>query len=500
MRESSNRSFSPAWRERRHYLFSVLLTAILSLAVQSGAPLDRTLCHDCFWQFQTPALKKEVIASYRAMKCRDDFCRAEVSFLLGNVTNDSKLLRDAVSLYANATAHESDPRRKLLLEMILGVTGARSGVSEKAHLTTAAQLAMQQGRPTAAALLSDMVANTPPRFGDAPIRTKLVVPPGAKFFILGESTIRVPQGARVAVQLERTYRDWLSHQFDFDFRDGSLGTDYVLNYHEGARLRDIITLAHARTVPVVGTIVARKGNKWFGPDETGVFRYEILDDKIEYPTTKRRGDYALITDTHGISALVEQSAAGNVDLVLGCGDNPGKMQAAFHLAESGINVYFPCDRQVAMLLGYDAPGVLLGTAPVHVEKGDVVIGDQPVKFKIGEKIVVTDIKADSVARYYDSGARYFRTLSQSVPLQIFPVYVGVKEDAKAVAEAKRVGADVLGIRVRYQEDYVPVRAWLAESPNHRVVLFHSAPYEPGNRLFSEFPAQVTFGDPHPRFE
>ena len=476
------------------------MLALLTLAMQRGAPLDRSLCHDCFWQFQTPALKKEIVASYHAMKCHDDLCRGEVAFLLGNVTGDAKLLRDAVTSYASASAHESDPRRKLLLEMILGATGARSGVDEKTHLAKASQLAAQQGRATASALLRDMAADTPPRFGDAPIRTKLVVPPGAKYFILGESTIRLPQGAKVAVQLERTYRDWLSHQFDFDFRDASLGTEHVLDYHEGARLRDIITLAHAKTIPVVGTIVAKKGEHWYGPDETGVFRYQILDDKIEYPTTKRRGDYALITDTHGISALVEQSVAAKADLVIGCGDNPGKMQAAFHLAEKGINVYFPCDRQVSMLLGYDAPGVLLGSAPVHVENGTVVIGDHPVRFKIGEKIVVTDIKVDSVARYYDSGARYFRALSQSVPLQIFPVYVGVKEDGKAVDEARRVGADVLGIRVRYQEDYVPVHAWLAESPTHRVVLFHSAPYEPGNRLFAEFPGQVTFGDPHPRFE
>ncbi len=479
---------------------ALLVVALLAIAAESGVPLDRVICHDCFWQFQTPALKKEIVESYRTMKCRDDLCRGEVSFLLGNVTGDANALRNAVTAYATASAAERDPRRALLLEMILGTAGARAGIDEKTHLAKAAQLAAQQGRPAASSLLRDMAANTPPRFGDAPIRAKLVVPAGAKYFILGASAVRLPQGARVAVQLERTYRDWLSHQFDFDFRDASLGVDHVLDYHEGARLRDIITLAHAKPIPIVGTIVAKKGEKWFGPDETGVFRYQILDDKIEYPTTKRRGDYALITDTHGISALVEQSVAAKPDLVIGCGDNPGKMQAAFHLAEKGINVYFPCDRQVAMLLGYDAPGVLLGSAPVHVEKGTVVIGDQPVRFRIGEKIVVTDIKADSVARYYDSGARYFRALSEFVPLQIFPVYVGVKEDAKAVAEAKRVGADVLGIRVRYQEDYVPVRAWLAESPNHRVVLFHSAPYAPGNRLFTEFPSQVTFGDPHPRFE
>jgi hypothetical protein len=50
-----------------------------------------------------------------------------------------------------------------------------------------------------------------------------------------------------------------------------------------------------------------------------------------------------------------------------------------------------------------------------------------------------------------------------------------------------------------EADYVPVRTWLAESPQHRAVLFHSAAYPPGERVFAEFPKQTTFGDPRPVF-
>lgn len=478
----------------------LILVSLLTLTLQSSAPLDRSLCHECFWTFQSPKLKKEVTSVYKDYNCGDDFCRGEVWFLLGTVTGDDRVVRNAIASYRAAEQREVNPRRKLLLEMILGMAGGRAGVDERAHLASAAKLASEQGRQATSELLLRMRdGSATPQFGDAPIRKKLVVPPGSRFFVLGESTIRLRRGQRVAVQIERTYRDWLSHHLSFDFRDSSLGLERVLDYHEGARLRDIIRLANVRPLPIAGTIIARRGEKWYGPDDRGVFRFEVLNDKVWYPTTKRRGDFALVTDTHGISSLVDQSVAEKADLVIGCGDNPGKMQAAYYLAQKGINVYFPCDRQVAMVLGHDAPGVLLGSAPVHVVNGETVIGNQPVRFQFGEKVVVTDIKSDSVARYYDSGARYFRALSTYIPLQIQSVYVGDKEAGKAIVEANRIGATVVGIRVRYEEDYVPVKQWLATSPKHRVVLFHSAPYPAGNRLFAEFPKQVTFGDPRPRF-
>jgi hypothetical protein len=50
-----------------------------------------------------------------------------------------------------------------------------------------------------------------------------------------------------------------------------------------------------------------------------------------------------------------------------------------------------------------------------------------------------------------------------------------------------------------EDDYVAVRDWLASSREHRAVLFHSAPYPDGVRLYDEFPRQTTFGDTRPRF-
>lgn len=488
-------------RHRAGAAVALALASALLLAAHSGPAPDRSLCYDCFWTLQPASLKKEITSVYRGYACADDFCRGEVAFLLGNVTGDDALLRKSVASYRRALQLEKDEGRKLLLNMILGMAGGQGEVEEKPFLGAAADLARARNRPATATLFEAMRDGTArPLFGDAPIRTNLTMPAGTREIVLGESVIRVRRGETVAVQMERTYRDWLSHQLRFDFKPASLGMDRVLDYHEGARLRDLIRLASVKPIAVTGTLLATKGGKWYAPDEKGVFRFEVLEDKVLYATTKRRGDLALMTDTHGVSSLVDQSVAAGAGLVIGCGDNPGKAQAAYHLAARGIDVYMPCDRSISLLLGHDAPGVILGTAPVHEVNGETVIGGQPVRFRVGETIVVTDVERDSVARYYDAPARYFRALAAVIPLDVRAVMVSEpKQTAKAVNEAKRAGATAIGVRVRHEEDYQAVRAWLSASESNRAVLFHSAPYPPGNRLFGEFPKQVTFGDPRPRF-
>ena len=76
---------------------------------------------------------------------------------------------------------------------------------------------------------------------------------------------------------------------------------------------------------------------------------------------------------------------------------------------------------------------------------------------------------------------------------------GPDQSDRLTARADALGAEAIALRVETEGDYAPVRAWLARSPRNRVVLFHSAPYPPGNRLFEEFPGQTTFGDPRPEF-
>jgi len=45
-----------------------------------------------------------------------------------------------------------------------------------------------------------------------------------------------------------------------------------------------------------------------------------------------------------------------------------------------------------------------------------------------------------------------------------------------------------------------VYEWLREDGSRRAVLFHTAAYPEGYKLFFEFPRQTSFGDVHPVFE
>jgi hypothetical protein len=63
-----------------------------------------------------------------------------------------------------------------------------------------------------------------------------------------------------------------------------------------------------------------------------------------------------------------------------------------------------------------------------------------------------------------------------------------------VDEARRKGAGIIGIRVWGKREHDAVAKWLSEDPKRRAVLFHTAVYPEGYRLFFEFPAQTSFGD------
>jgi len=479
-----------------------LIPLLFLLAAMPAFAEDRAaVCYSCFWKHQPPEVKAKLIDVYSKWKCANFFCRGEVSYLLGNITENESLIKDSVAFYAFALQQEKDPARRLMLNMILGMIGNQAGLNRTPYLKEAVKLAREANLPGNAAALEQVASGSfKPQFGDVTIKRKLEVPPNAKAFILGESELRIEKGSRIAVQMERTFRDWLMKAINFDFRKSSENPDHVVDYHEGARLREIMTHLQVTVLPVTGTLLAFRDDHWFAPDETGTFRFNVLDDKVWYPTTKQNGELALMTDTHGISSLVAQAIGSDADLVIGCGDSPGKAYAAYYLATKGVNVYFPCDRFVGVLLGYDAPGVLLGSAPIHKEPGAVVIGRQPVRFEIGEKIVFTDVKEESKLRYNDAPARYFRALSEYVKLDLHPVYIDALGQAgRATAEAERIGATAIAVRAPYPADYEAMKKWLLASPTHRAILFHSAPYPHGYRLLQEFPKQVTFGDPHPRF-
>src|SRR5439155_13943290 len=168
--------------------------------------------------------------------------------------------------------------------------------------------------------------------------------------------------------------------------------------------------------------------------EKGVFRFKVLLDKVQYPTTHASGNFGWITDTHGLSAVVSQAINYRSQLVVGCGDYEGKVKAAYYLAQLGVNVVFPGDRFEYMLIGYKGEGVLMGTAPVKRVDGVPVIGHQPVSFSLGELIVAEDTTQRYPTQYYDAAARYFRQLGKFVRLNVKYVLVDDENQLVKVLE------------------------------------------------------------------
>jgi hypothetical protein len=467
-------------------------------------PAPNPVCRPCFWDHQPEALKTELIANYRDRRFDDPLLEAERRLLLATVTEDRAAVCEARAAFARLRHRKTtkEPARALFVAETLAFTAASCGANPASAFREAAGRAAAASRYFKARVYSELARGTfTPRFGEAAIRRSRDVPKEPGGFVLGASRIVVGPRTRVGAQVERTVRDWLSLQLAWDGTDRPVAKDALLTWHEGARLRDLLDAADIDVLPLTGALAVRRGGRWLAADGDGVFRFEVLEDKVQYPTTLAYGDVALLVDTHGISSLVEPARREGVSLVVGCGDSEDKMKAAFDLARRGVDVWFPCDRFVGDLLEYDAPGVLIGSAPVRREGDHAVIGDRPVRFETGETFVVEDFRGTGPLRYYDAAARYFRALSALTPLRVEYVPVeGPGQSSRVISRAEELQASAIGVRVETPDDAAPVRAWLAASPRHRAVLFHTAPYPAGYALFDEFPKQTTFGDPRPRFD
>lgn len=320
--------------------------------------------------------------------------------------------------------------------------------------------------------------------------------------IIGKSAIRVKKNAKIKTQVDRVTRDWLQ-AFNIKGSPWVFSEKTVRTSHEGEKLRELIDTTGAKVFPVWGTRVKRFGDHWLAPDAEGVYRFEISEDKVEhFPTTILIDDQtAIINDTHGISAIAWDSL--DADLVVGCGDHPGKMNAAYYLAERGVNVYVPTDRFLGALIGIHTKGTIIGSAPIRKTAEGAIIGNQPIVIDVNEQIVISNTDGQYPLQYYDTPYRYFKELEGYVGKSINIIPVAVAEYGKAnvvVDEARKVGAKIIGIRVKSENEHDAVSSWLKEDRSHRAILFHTAVYPEGYRLFFEFPQQTSFGDIHIEFE
>lgn len=462
-------------------------------------PLE-PVCNECFWSHQPEGFREELIEVYRDRTYPDPLVDAQRRLIVARVSNDRDAVCEARSTFA--LARETDPGRGLIAAETAAFLARTCGVDVATAFEVAADAAAAAGdRIKAKAYRAIARGRFRPRFASQEIGRSLDVPSGVTAFVLGESAIRVADGAEVVVQAERTVRDWISYQIDDAFGAAPPERDRIITWHEGARLRDLMAAADVRPIPVRGVLVARRDGRWMAGDERGIFRFEVLEDKIQYPTTLVDGEVGLFLDSHGVSSIQGTASRRHAPLAIACGDHPAKMQAAFRIAERGGSVWFPCDRFVGEVLGYRARGVLLGSAPVRSDPaGGAIIGDRPVRFRIDETLVVEDADVRGAFQYYDAAARYFRALARSAPLRLEIVEVdGPDQSSRVVDRAREIGATAIALLVMTEDDAAPVRAWLAESREHRAVLFHTAPYPAGYALFGDFPEQTTFGDPRPRF-
>lgn len=478
---------------------AVLTFAVLRRGVEPTAErVEPSVCYSCFWQGYDAKLHTDLIEYYKGYNNRDPLVLADSRYILWRATGipNCDIRRD----YSEVERTDADPQRRYLASAVLAFGAAECGVDNTAHFQAAADSAEKVGLTVEAKLLREMASHRfRPQIQPTTAAVKLTAPGGTRAFVLGRSRIEITDRTVVGSQVDRVMRDWISYQLRWDLNKGEASV-IPIHYHEGAFLNLISDGVPAHIIPLAGSFAVREGNKWYAADDAGVFRYEILPDKIIYPTTHVDRDTAFIEDTHGISALVPQAIEQHVDVVVGCGDSVGKMAAAYDLAVKGVNVIFPGDRYEDELLGYTAKGTLIGGAPVRTEAKKVIVGDQPVEFSATEPIVVEDSKALFPLQYYDAPARYFRRLNTALKLPVTYVEVDNADQIERVLQTARAKkASAVAVRVFTEGEYMHLREWLQASARNRAILFHSGLYPFAQKLFGEFREQVTFGDLHPEF-
>jgi hypothetical protein len=333
---------------------------------------------------------------------------------------------------------------------------------------------------------------------------------------LSKIELRTADKEVIGVQVDRVIRDhvWYNSSFDTRVPVDRVPEDssQVVPYMEGARTAEMMVWANVSVVPLTpGIALKKEDGYYYGSDGQGHFAFQICPDKAEYPTCyfviENGSEYVVMYDTHGFNAVAEQAylKRGEINLSIACMDMPDKAKAALYLAQNGIPCYAPCDRFANTLMNYkEELGIeteILGSAPIRQTDYGAVIGDQPVVISLNESIIAQYTDRLYSDQYCDTPSRYFRALQKvyNINLSVTEVYANVGETSNLVKEAKEQNAGVIGARIFNEADYLPLKEWLKEDKNHRAILFHSAAYNFGIKLFREFPKQTSFGDINPKF-
>lgn len=332
-----------------------------------------------------------------------------------------------------------------------------------------------------------------------------VNPANASYIVIGASSIKVPSNATVVTQVDRVIRDKGSNYKTNVAPDHKpVNSSDVVPWMEGARVSELMKYANVNVVPANNVPIKKINNSYYGPDEKGNFVFEVDPSKVG-PLFSQRVDENTwnMVDTHGMNVLVPEAMKDHAYLAIACGDIKGKAEAQAYMAKNGINSYAPCDRFTSSIMPYQGPGVILGGEPIRKLKNGsgAVIGAQPIYFNTKEKIIVQTTTKAYPDQYCDTPNRFFTNLQKAynIKLNVDIVDANRGETNMVIDQARKTGANVIGVRVLSNQDKKPVEDWLKENSNHKAILFHSAAYEPGYALFFEFPNQVTGQDVAPKF-
>ncbi|MBW2969870.1 hypothetical protein KY319_01980 [Candidatus Woesearchaeota archaeon] len=432
----------------------------------------------------------------------DNWARADAKLVIGRLTKNETQICESLAYYDKIKPQT--PEEQALIYETSASMGC--GRNREAFLRAAAQAWKTAGNNWRAELMERLAkGKLNLKFEPKTIEPALK---NATSAIIGKTTITLNSSSLLVSQEDRVYRDWLGGQIANPYGPELLTTfSERLNYnttelmpeigwHEGARIKELqkTNLTHKTAV---GTLVARKNGEWYAPDENGIFRFEVPIDKLSYPTTRfLRRDLAVIIDTHGINMMVDQAIRENATAVIGCCDSPSKVQAAEYLSEKGTAVICLTDKDVYLALGHNT--TIAGSPPIEVKEDKAIIGNRPIKITQEDRIVALNATEDKYALwYYQSPAAYFEELSKAIPLQV--EYVTINDFGqmeKATQKARETKATILATRVFNSQDYNAVKKWLDEDPERKVILFHSASYPYGQKIFQEY-TSATFNDPNP---
>ncbi|MBR9691535.1 DUF2238 domain-containing protein [Candidatus Woesearchaeota archaeon] len=440
-----------------------------------------------------------------------NFAKADILLILGRLTNNNTVLCSSVYYY-NQTGSSNPEELALAYETIASLNcnsnskeyyEKASTIWQSLNNKFRAELTLALANNQQSSFVYNISNITKAATNEIKRQNKVVI---------GKSKITLTKDDILVSQTDRVTRDWLSAQLNQSPYGKDLLTVFSekftlpeeellpeIGWHEGARIKELssVNLTHKTAS---GTIAIKIKDKWYAPDENGIFRFEILEDKILYPTTRfLKPDIAVIIDTHGISSIVEQAIRYNATTVIGCCDYPAKISAAQYLSEKGINVICLTDRFLPQAL-FQANNIL-GSPPIRKRPFSFIIGDHPLTISRYEKIIVMYLSPKSEIyglQYYDTPSRYFKELKKAIDLNVKHIQItDFNQMDKIIQAANSDHANIIAVRVFNSDDYNKVSEWLAFSKQHKAILFHSASYPYGYKLFKEFPDQTTFDDPSP---